>query len=71
MEKENQRPLKKWAFLGSVGLSLVLATFIGLYMGIYLDSFFSTAPWLTIVFLILGIAAGFRNIYILIKKYGL
>ncbi|MBI5682814.1 MAG: AtpZ/AtpI family protein [Deltaproteobacteria bacterium] len=71
MVKESQRPLKKWALLGSVGMSLVLATFIGLYIGIYLDGLFSTQPWLTITFLILGIIAGFRNIYILIKRYGL
>jgi len=70
MGSENQKPLKRFLFLGSVGISMVLATFIGLYIGIYLDSFFSTKPWLTIIFLILGIIAGFRNIYILIKRYG-
>ncbi|MEK7802973.1 MAG: AtpZ/AtpI family protein [Deltaproteobacteria bacterium] len=49
---------------------MVVATFVGLYIGVYLDSIFSTKPWFTIIFLIIGIAAGFRNIYILIKKYG-
>lgn len=71
MTDKSEGPFSKWLFLGSVGLSLVLATFIGLYIGIYLDGVFSTKPWLTVVFLILGIIAGFRNIFILIKKYGL
>ncbi|HBO84746.1 MAG: hypothetical protein A2073_07235 [Deltaproteobacteria bacterium GWC2_42_11] len=70
MAEQNQKPLKKLAFAASVGMSMVLATFIGLYIGIYLDSVFSTKPWLTIIFLIFGIAAGFRNIYILVNKYG-
>jgi len=49
---------------------MVLATFVGLYIGVYLDKLFSTTPWLTIIFLIIGIIAGFINIYELIKKYG-
>ncbi|MBI5892761.1 MAG: AtpZ/AtpI family protein [Deltaproteobacteria bacterium] len=70
MGGENQGPLKRLAFVSSIGISMVLATFIGLYIGIKLDDFFSTKPWLTIIFLLFGIAAGFRNIYVLIKKYG-
>lgn len=70
MGGENQGPFKRLAFVSSIGVSMVLATFIGLYIGIKLDDFFSTKPWLTIIFLIFGIAAGFRNIYILIKRYG-
>lgn len=71
MSEENQGPLKRLAFISSIGISMVLATFIGLYIGIWLDRFFLTKPWLTIIFLLLGIAAGFRNIYILVKRYGI
>ena len=42
--------------------------FIGLAVGVYLDRRWGTSPWLTIVFLILGIAAGYRNIGLAIKK---
>ncbi len=58
------------SMLASMGITLVAATFIGLIIGIYLDRYFSTHPWLTIIFLIFGIAAGFRNIYTLVKRYG-
>jgi len=70
MGEEDKGLLKRLVWLSSVGISMVVATFIGLYIGVYLDSIFSTKPWFTIIFLIIGIAAGFRNIYILIKKYG-
>lgn len=71
-EKENGPGLfKGLAMISSMGIAMVVATFIGLLIGIYLDRLFSTNPWFTIVFLILGIAAGFRNIYLMIKKYGL
>ncbi len=53
----------------TVGLNLVFATFIGLAIGYGLDSAMDkwfgvqTKPWLTIIFLILGIITGFRELY--------
>ena len=47
---------------------MVAATFIGLAMGHYLDKWLDTAPWLTLVFLLLGIVSGFRNIFILTSR---
>ena len=52
----------------TVGLNLVLSTFVGLAIGYGLDSFFNTSPWLTIIFLILGIIAGFRELVRIAKK---
>jgi ATP synthase protein I len=56
--------------LASMGIAMVLCTFLGLVIGLYLDRVFGTEPWLMIVFLILGIAAGFWNIHVTIKRYG-
>lgn len=52
----------------TVGLNLVLSTFIGLAIGYGLDKFFHSSPWLTIIFLILGIIAGFRELVRIAKK---
>lgn len=53
----------------SVGLNLVFSTFIGLAIGYGLDKFFKvTFPWLTIVFLVLGIVSGFRDLLRLARK---
>jgi ATP synthase protein I len=62
--------MKALGMLASLGIAMVVSTFIGLGIGIYLDKFFGTRPWLTIIFLLFGIAAGFRNIYQTAKKYG-
>lgn len=48
---------------GTIGLQLVVSTFIGLAMGYFLDKWLGTSPWLLIVFLILGIVAGFRDVF--------
>lgn len=55
-----------WKALGelsSIGMALVLATVIGLVAGFYADRWLGTKPWLTLVGLGLGIAAGFVNLF--------
>ena len=69
MKKESLRTLKDMAYYSSIGLSVVLSIFIGLAVGVYLDRrVFNTTPWLTLIFLGFGIAAGYRNIGLAIKK---
>ena len=46
-----------------IGLHMVVAVFIGLGFGYFLDRFFNTTPWMTIIFLLLGIIAGFKNMF--------
>jgi F0F1-type ATP synthase assembly protein I len=60
-----------WKALGelsSVGLTLVVATVIGLVAGYYADSWLGTAPWLLLLGLGLGIAAGFVNLFRSVKR---
>lgn len=68
MKRENRRYIRELAYYSSLGLSVALSIFIGLFAGVYLDRRFDTTPWLTIIFLFLGIAAGFRNIALAVKK---
>ncbi|HTQ07536.1 MAG TPA: AtpZ/AtpI family protein [Polyangiaceae bacterium] len=48
---------------GTVGLELVLSVIVGLFGGQFLDHRFHTAPWLMLVGLGYGIAAGVRGLY--------
>jgi ATP synthase protein I len=48
---------------------MVVATVIGIIVGYYLDKWFHTRhPWFLMIFLILGIVAGFRNIFVIMKR---
>ncbi|MBI5043792.1 MAG: AtpZ/AtpI family protein [Nitrospirae bacterium] len=62
MKEEEKNLLKTFAMLSTLGFTIVFATLIGLAIGLYLDSKFNTSPWLTIIFLLLGIAAGFYKV---------
>ena len=60
-----------WKALGelsAVGITLVVATVIGLAGGYYLDRWLGTSPWLTLVGLLFGIAAGFVNLFRAVKR---
>lgn len=46
-----------------MGLHLVSGTFVGFAIGWFLDKWLGTSPWLTMSFLVLGIIAGFMNVY--------
>jgi ATP synthase protein I len=70
VEKEKKRIVKQLFLLSSTGLSMVLAIFIGLALGVFLDGKLNTRPWLTLIFLGVGIIAGFRNIFWFIRHYG-
>ena len=68
MKKETRKWVRELAFYSSLGFSVSLSIFIGLGIGVYLDRRFETTPWLTLIFLGFGIAAGYRNIGLAIKK---
>ncbi|MDI6735162.1 MAG: AtpZ/AtpI family protein [bacterium] len=65
---ENFNTIKKIAYASSIGLVLVISTFIGLGIGYFLDTRFGTTPWITIGGLLFGIIAGFYNGYEMIRK---
>jgi len=50
------------ARLSSIGLEMAVATFVGWLFGNWLDGKLHTRPWLTIVFFIFGVAAGFLGL---------
>jgi ATP synthase protein I len=47
----------------SVGIMLVVSTVIGFAAGYYADRWLGTSPWLAMIGLVLGIAAGFVNLF--------
>ncbi len=63
MLDEEPSLLKQLARLSTIGVTLVAATAIGLAIGYGLDRWFGTSPWLTLTFTLLGIAAGFINLF--------
>jgi ATP synthase protein I len=68
MKRETRRAWRELAYYSSIGFSVALSIVIGLVVGVYLDRRFDSSPWCLLIFLVLGIAAGFRNIGHAIRK---
>jgi ATP synthase protein I len=63
MEEQGPSALKELLRLSTIGVGMVAATAIGLALGYGLDWLLGTRPWLTLTFTVLGIAAGFLNLF--------
>lgn len=68
MDEETKKYLRQLAGASTIGLEVGLSIFIGLGIGVWLDRRFDTFPWLAIVFMVLGVVAGFLNFYRFVKK---
>ena len=58
-------PRRKWSDqlrLSSIGLTLAISVAIGALGGWWLDDYLGTEPWLTVLGLVLGSAAGFYEL---------
>ncbi len=69
-EKPDDKSVFKQLFtVGTVGIQFALSIFVGFGIGYFLlDKFLGTFPWFTIVFLIIGIIAAFRELFRLASK---
>jgi len=71
MSSSRKEIMKLLGDFSTIGLTLAAAIFVGVGIGYLLDHKVfkgKTAPWLTLIFLGFGIAAGFKNLYMLTKR---
>ena len=65
---ESRRQLRTAARFATVGLELVIASIGGYLLGQWLDGRYGTDPALSYSGLLLGIAAGFRQFFLLARS---
>lgn len=65
----NKDTTKAWSLILQIGISMLVPIFMCLFIGIWLDKIFDTKPIIMIVFILLGIGAGFRSVYVLTKSF--
>ncbi len=68
MNNDIRNSAVQMAFASSIGIAMVLAIFGCLLLGVYLDRKFDSGNVFTLMLLVIGIGAGFRNLYVLIKR---
>jgi len=68
MSSDKKDLFRSLAMVSSMGISVVMAIGIGVWFGLTLDRWLGTKPWFFYIFLFIGIAAGFKNIYVIAGK---
>lgn len=74
MKEETRQHIKQiyeWlGYASTIGLALAFSVVIGALFGFYVDKWvFGKAKLFFYIFLVMGIIAGFRNVYILGKRF--
>lgn len=68
MDKDKRKLLKTLGVVSSMGISVVLAIGMGVFIGLKLDQWIGTKHVFFFIFLFIGIIAAFRNIYVIIGR---
>jgi ATP synthase protein I len=66
MAARSSRELRRarlWLDVSVIGIQFPVAIALGYFFGRWLDDQLGTRPWLTLVFSLFGIAAGFLNLF--------
>lgn len=67
-EKPRRPDVRRLAELSSIALILPSSIAVGLFLGYFLDRWLGTAPWLLLIFTILGIVSGLLSLFRALKK---
>lgn len=59
----------KWAEYSSLGLMFPASILVGFAIGHFLDQWLKTGPWLTLLFILYGILAGFYNLFAQTRRH--
>lgn len=68
MKKSDKTVLQALTMISQVGITMLVPIFLCVYVGLKLDDWFGT-EYLFIVFVLFGVFAAFRNVYLLMRKF--
>ena len=63
MPKRSKSSIARVGSAGKIASGLLLPILMGFFLGNYLDERLNSAPWVTLLLLMLGVAAGFAWLY--------
>lgn len=66
-QKDRQKVMKTLTFLTQFGINMLVPIFLCFFAGMWLDKKFGT-KYLIIIGFMIGAIAGFRNVYVLVRR---
>lgn len=68
MSNGDGRWIRNAGLASTAGIVLVVATFIGFFIGRWLDAKLGTDPWLMLLLTLMGIIAGFIEVFRIVSQ---
>lgn len=68
MSRSTRKIVRAGTMVSQIGISVLVPIFLCVYAGVWIDGKIGTGYW-TIILMVLGIMAAFRNIYRLTKGF--
>lgn len=65
---KTSQALRALAYFTQIGVTLAANVLVGVFLGKYLDGLLGTAPWLLLLFSLLGVGAAFKSIFDITKE---
>lgn len=66
--RQDQKWIRNAGLASMAGLVLVISIAMGFFFGSWLDRILGTTPWLMLLFTVLGIAAGFIELFRIVQQ---
>jgi len=60
--------LRSLSTMSQMGVMMAACVLAGVFIGRFLDNFFGTAPWLIIIFSLLGVGAALKSVFDLANR---
>lgn len=70
MSDDKPNDMKRFGTFITIPFVLSVPPILGWLFGDFIDKHLGTHPWFMYIFVILGFAAGFREMFRIIKRYG-
>lgn len=65
---KNSKTLRAIADFSQIGVTMASSVLVGVFLGKYLDGLFGTAPYLLLIFSLLGVGAAIKVLFNMSKR---
>lgn len=60
---KSDRNYRDWVLYGNIATLMGSSVIVGAVIGYYLDRWLHTGPWMSLIWTVIGVAAGFRALF--------
>lgn len=68
INNKNNETIRSLVFFSQISFTMVASVLLGVFLGKFIDRLLGTAPWMLLVFSLLGVGAAFKSVFDMSKS---